>query len=304
MQSDLYDIITEALGVGVVSARPLSGGCIGEVYRVELEGVVGEGATSVVVAKVDEGRDPRLDIEGFMLQYLAEHSALPVPRVLHSAERLLIMEYVDGDSHFSGGAQRHAADLLAVLHGTRGRDSVKGFGLECPTLIGGLDQPNAWTDSWVSFFGEHRILYMAEEGLREGRVTRAVYKRLKGLVRRLAEFIDEPEHPSLLHGDVWTTNVLADSKGITAFLDPAVYYGHPEIELAFITLFSTFGQPFFDRYDEQLPIRPGFFEGAGLGGHTPGRKDIYNIYPLLVHARLFGSSYLSGIEGTLDGLGL
>ena len=259
MQSNLYDIITEALGVRVVSARPLSGGCIGEVYRVELEAPVGDGGTSFVVAKVDQGRDPRLDIAGFMLRYLAEHSALPVPRALHSAEKLLIMECVAGDSDFSGGAQQHAADLLAGLHGIRPPESSAGFGLQCATLIGGLDQPNDWSEGWVTFFAEQRILYMVEEGLREGRVTRAVYKRLKNLVNRLDEFIDEPKYPALLHGDVWTTNVLADGTRITAFLDPAVYYGHPEIERAFITLFSTIGRPFFDRYDAQRTILPGFF---------------------------------------------
>lgn len=303
MQSDLYDIIAEALGVRVVSVRSLQGGCIGEVYRVELEGPVGEGGAAVAVVKVDSGADPRLDIEGFMLQYLAEHSAVPVPGVLHSAERLLIMEYVDGDSHFSRGAEEHAADLLATLHRGGPRDEAKGFGLHRATLIGGLDQPNPWCDAWVTFFAEHRILYMAGEGVREGRVSRGVYKRLTSLVNRLDDFIGEPAHPSLLHGDVWTTNVLADDNRITGFLDPAIYYGHPEIELAFITLFSTFGQRFFDCYDAQCPIAPGFFAGAGVGKHTPGRKDIYNIYPLLVHTRLFGSSYLGAIEGTLGGLG-
>ena len=119
-------------------------------------------------------------------------------------------------------------------------------------------------------------------------------KRVESFAANLGEFIEEPEHPSLLHGDIWTTNVLAANGHISAFLDPAVYYGHPEIELAFITLFSTFGTPFFDAYHALRPIRPGFFET---------RRDIYNLYPLLVHARLFGASYLSSVESTLARLG-
>jgi fructosamine-3-kinase len=301
MRSDLYEILAEALGVRVKGTRPLSGGCIGEVYRVDLAEPVGNGGATTVVAKVDGGDDPRLDVEGFMLGYLAEHSALPVPGVLYSSDKLLVMEHIVGDSHFSPGAEAHAADLLAELHGVGSSDGR--FGLSRTTLIGALDQPNPWGDSWANFFAESRLLYMAEEGVREGRVTQAVYKRLLKLANRLDDFIDEPGHPSLLHGDVWTTNVLASGDQITGFLDPAVYYGHPEIELAFITLFSTFGQAFFDRYDAQRPIPAGFFQGAGVGAHTPGRRDIYNIYPLVAHARLFGSSYLSGIEHTLGGLG-
>ena len=86
---------------------------------------------------------------------------------------------------------------------------------------------------------------------------------------------------------------LSDGR-VTAFIDPAVYYGHPETELAFITLFNTFGDPFFDAYHALRPIRPGFFEL---------RRDIHNLYPLLVHARLFGSSYLDGVERVIARLG-
>ena len=125
-------------------------------------------------------------------------------------------------------------------------------------------------------------------------MSSALLKRIERFAGDLHQFIDEPEHPSLLHGDVWTTNVLATGGKISGFIDPAVYYGHPEIELAFTTLFSTFGQAFFDAYHALRPIPDGFFET---------RRDVYNLYPLLVHARLFGSSYLNSVEGTIARLG-
>jgi fructosamine-3-kinase len=122
-------------------------------------------------------------------------------------------------------------------------------------------------------------------------MDRDTLRRIDRFSEGLDRLIEEPDHPSLLHGDVWTTNVLAEGDRITGFFDPAVYYGHPEIELAFITLFSTFGEAFFRRYDELRGIRPGFFEV---------RRGIYNLYPLLVHVRLFGGGYLSGVERVLD----
>jgi fructosamine-3-kinase len=281
---DLYVLVQDAIGERVQSARPMGGGCVGEVYALRLEN--GQRA----VAKVDRGATPRLDVESFMLRYLKEHGVLPVPAVLYAAPNLLIMEHMDGDSQFSAQAERHAAELLAETHAMRG----SAYGLARPTLIGALHQPNPWTDSWVAFFRDERLLYMSEEALRERRMPPALFDRIRAFARRIDEYIEEPEHPSLLHGDVWTTNVLASGARITAFLDPAVYYGHPEIELAFITLFSTFGPAFFERYQQLRPIRPGFFET---------RRDIYNFYPLLVHARLFGASYLSGIDRTLARLG-
>ena len=284
MCADLIHVITERLGRPAESCRALGGGCVGEVYRVRMK----DGAD--IVVKHDARSSPALDIEGFMLCYLAEHSALPVPRVLHSSPDLLAMECIDGESRFDANAQHHAAELLAALHEVR----APQYGLDRATLIGGLHQPNPWTDSWVDFFRDQRLLHMADKALEERVMPAALHRRIHRFAERLHEFIDEPAHPSLLHGDVWTTNVLARGGRITGFIDPAVYHGHPEIELAFITLFNTFGTPFFDAYHALRPIAPGFFER---------RRDIYNLYPLLVHTRLFGASYLSGIEQTLARLG-
>ena len=281
---DLYSEIGKVVGNEVTDIASLSGGCIGQVYQVEMAG----GETAVV--KVDDGPQPKLDIEGYMLQYLADNSDLPVPQIIYSVPRLLVMSFLPGGSSFSEEAQAHAAELLAALHNI----SSPAFGLEKDTLIGGLHQPNPWTDSWLEFFCQHRLLYMAGEGVRVGRLPRSMQPRLEKLCEQIDRWLTEPEHPSLLHGDVWTTNILAQNGRITGFIDPAVYYGHPEIELAFSTLFGTFGQPFFNRYQQLRPILPGFFEE---------RCDIYNLYPLLVHVRLFGGGYVHSVDRTLRRLG-
>jgi len=104
----------------------------------------------------------------------------------------------------------------------------------------------------------------------------------------------EPVRPSLIHGDMWGGNVLAANGMITGFIDPALYFADPEIELAFTTLFSTFGDTFFSRYNEHRPLAPGFFEE---------RRDLYNLYPLLVHVRLFGGSYVDSVDGILRKFG-
>jgi fructosamine-3-kinase len=284
MPLELDDRIESALGSRPSRRAALAGGCIGEVYRVELE--VGRS----VVIKVDDGGSPKLDIEGYMLRYLRARSALPVPEVLHCEPDLLAMTFIDGDSHFTSPSQEHAAELLASLHGIVG----DAHGLERDTLIGGLHQPNPATASWLEFFREQRLLHMARKAHQEGRMPAATLKRLESLADNVDRWLIEPPRPSLLHGDVWTTNVLAERGRITGFIDPAVYYGHPEIELAFTTLFGTFGDAFFRLYHELRPIPDGFFEE---------RRDIYNLYPLLVHVRLFGGGYLGSVEQTLRRLG-
>lgn len=281
--SSWRETVERVTGRRIARAAPLPGGCIAEVWRADL------GGGRSVVAKVAAGGGT-LEVEGFMLGHLAERSPLPVPRVLHAEGSLLLLEFVQGESRFSAAAEAHAASLLAELHARPG----PCFGFTRDTLIGPLRQPNPRTGSWVAFFREQRLLLMADVAARSGHLPPATNERVRRLAEDLGSLIDEPECPSLLHGDVWTTNVLARGDEIAAFLDPAIYWGHPEAELAFITLFDTFGDTFFERYNRLRPIRGGFFER---------RRHIYNLYPLLVHTALFGPGYASQVSENLRRLG-
>lgn len=280
--------ISEIMNQPVNALQPLHGGMIGQVYGVTLT----DGRK--VVAKVAESSAAKLRMEGFMLRYLGEHSPLPVPQVLHSDDTLLLMTFIEGNSQFDAAAQRHAAELVAALHSVRAEKFGFAHDSVTDTIIATLDQPNPLTDSWIDFFRDHRLLYMARVAREYDTLPGSLYDRIERFAARLGDFLLEPDHPSLLHGDMWTTNILAQNGRITGFVDPAIYYGHPEIELAFSRLFDTFGAHFFKRYHELRPIPDGFFET---------RRDIYNLYPLLVHVRLFGESYVHGIERTLQRFG-
>jgi fructosamine-3-kinase len=276
--------VETTLGECLKSARPM-GGCIGEVYRVELD----DGTP--LVAKVDTGGGAQLDREAYMLRYLREKSDLPVPEVYHGSETLLLMEFVEGSSRFSDGAERHAAGLLAALHNI----TADAYGHERSTLIGSLDQPNPWTSDWATFFREQRLLYLARVACDAGRLPAEDVGRLERLGWRLEDLIGEPNPPALVHGDVWSANVLAKGNRITAFLDPALYYGDPEIELSFISLFESFGAAFFERYGEIRGIDRHFYET---------RRELYNLYPLLVHVYFFGGGYLDSVRNVLARFGL
>lgn len=281
---DLRGRIGAAAGLEISSIRPLSGGSVAQVFLVDLS----DGTR--IVAKQDPGSVGLLAVEGDMLRYLAENSDLPVPGVLHSDNELLIIEFVAGSNQFTANAQRHAAELLASLHGI----AAPAFGFEHDTLIGGLHQPNPWTRSWLSFFREQRLHYMGREALRAGRLPGAVFARLEAFAANLDRWLDEPDSPSLIHGDAWGGNIMATTNRISAFVDPAIYFAHAEIELAFTTLFGTFDDSFFSKYQEIRPIKPGFMEE---------RRLIYNLYPLLVHVRLFGGGYVRSVSDTLARFG-
>ncbi len=276
------EAVRAATGRAPKALRALPGGCIAEVYKVELDG----GAACVAKIAPEGG----LSLEAEMLAYLARESELPVPALLHAADDLLLMDYIETSGGLDAGAEAHAAELLAALHGK----TAPAFGFERETLIGALPQPNPWTESWLDFFREQRLLYMARLAAKRGRLPAETRRQLEAFCGKLDRYLEEPAAPSLIHGDMWGGNVLTRAGRIAGFVDPAIYYADPEIELAFSTLFGTFGEAFFHRYQELRPLAPGFFEA---------RRDIYNLYPLLVHTALFGGHYADSVARILERYG-
>ena len=277
---DLTSRVEQARGRRVTEWQSLAGGCVGDVRVARFD----DGSSCV--AKLAPGGG--LAIEGWMLVYLAERSRLPVPRVLHAEETVLLLELVENDGgRQSGEEEIGAADRLAELHSV----SSSEFGLERDTVIAGLPQPNTCSASWLELFRDRRLHFMGRRAQKAGGISSGTFARLERLCARLSDFIEEPEAPSLIHGDVWSGNVLVRDGRVVAFIDPAIYYADPEIELAFISLFSTFGERFYARYRERRGLSAEFFAT---------RRDLYNLYPLLVHATLFGGGYGASVARTLE----
>lgn len=264
--------IEAALGRPIARAVPLGGGSVGPAWRLDFAD-----GSAPLVAKLDAAHG-KLDLEGWMLGELARLSALPVPAVVHAAPDILILEHIASGGGIGASAEIDAADHLARLHGR----TAPRYGLARDTLIGALDQPNAPSDDWLSFFRDRRLMAMGRlardrDGLPEG-----CFARLERLCARLDRFVAEPARPALIHGDVWGGNVQVRDGRVAGFIDPAICYADPEIELAYTTMFHTFGPRFFARYAEHRPIDPAFFEV---------RREVYLLYPILVHAALFGAGY-------------
>jgi len=283
MNPGLADAIERLVGRRPSRLAPLGGGCIAPVHRCDFAG----GAT-LVAKQPSPGRT--LDCEAWMLRYLKAESALPVPAVIAAAPDLLIIDYIDAGGALDARAEAHLAELLAALHAIRGPH----FGFARATVIGPLDQPNPPATSWLEFFRDHRLLHRAAAADAKGRLPARLFARIETLAGKLERWIEAPAHPALIHGDCWSGNVLAKAGRVAGLIDPAIHWADPEIELAFGMLFGPMGAAFFRRYGEISPIRPGFFEA---------RRDLYNLYPLLVHAELFGGSYTNAIARTLDRFG-
>lgn len=284
-------ILFLALGqdVQVIETQFLAGGDINTAAQV----FSSEGVFFIKWNELHQHVDDRHDLfeaEARGLALLSRTDAFRIPAVIGHGEQqgraYLILEYIDtgqpGLTYWEELGQS-----LALLHS----HTQPKFGLSFNNYIGSLPQANPLTTNGHEFFFEHRLLPQAGMALYKGLLSKPLYDRLLSLRDKLPDLLPN-ERPALLHGDLWSGNVLITEQGNPALIDPAVYYGFREAELAFTKLFGGFDRRFYDAYNEAFPLEDSFED----------RIAIYNLYPLLVHLNLFGSGYLSGIERTLQSL--
>ncbi len=273
----------------IVKITYLEGGSAGEVWQVDLANgskVIAKTAIADNNAYAGDNNNSNLNIEAYMLRFLTKYTCLPLPKIISDDKDLLIMEMIINDGSSSIYIDTQAANHLVKLHNI----TNDKFGFDRNTLIGPLLQPNIFSNDWISFFANYRLRYFGDLCFKHNKLPQASYEKLLKLCDRLDNYLIEPNAPSLIHGDLWAGNILTNNGKIAAFIDPAIYYANREIELAYIILFNSFGQSFFDRYQEQYKLDNDFFDV---------RAEIYNLYPLLVHVALYGGDYVKSVHRTL-----
>lgn len=227
------------------------------------------------------------DFEARSLQDISKATFLKVPEVFqtgsYQGQNYLLMEWIDSKSRQSSFWEG-LGEGLAQLH----MNTQSSFGLYSDNYIASLPQLNKKSNSWAEFFVDNRLDPLAGKAYYEGYFTLDFYKKFQKIYPLINQLIPT-ERPAFLHGDLWSGNVLVDDQGKPCLIDPATYYGHREMDIAFSKLFGGFDPVFYQVYEEVFPLEPDFDE----------RMDIHNLYPLLVHVLLFGESYVAGISKTL-----
>lgn len=283
----LKEKLRELLGEAVARSEPLAGGDINRALRLTLQ------SGRRVFAKTHASAAPGMftrEAEG--LAWLAEAGALRVPRVLAASEAdkrgpaCLVLELIEARPR-----ARNYDELLgrglAALH----RRGAPSFGLAHDNYLASLPQDNTPCPTWPEFYAERRLLPLLARAERAGLVPSRLSARLRDLCEHMADFCGDPEPPARLHGDLWGGNVIAADGGEPCLIDPAVYGGQREVDLAMMRLFGGFSERVFDAYHEAYPLTPGHAE----------RVALYQLYPLLAHVNLFGGSYVGQLERALSG---
>jgi fructosamine-3-kinase len=280
----LRRVLESSLGASVSHSVPVGGGSICHAAKIALT----DGRT--VLVKWRDGLPGMFTAERRGLELLRAADALRTPAVLAQQEAsaegpaFIAMEWL-GRGATTEAVAEALGQGLARLHRTIG----PAFGLDHPNFIGANPQRNTPADNWVEFFGGQRLGFQLELLGKNGHLTAGRRRGLERLINRLGDWLPAQPEASLLHGDLWGGNWLVTADGVPALIDPAVYYGHREAELAFTELFGGFSATFYAAYAQTWP----------LDGDYRERKDLYNLYHLLNHLNLFGEGYGSGVDAIL-----
>jgi fructosamine-3-kinase len=268
----LADRAEQLLGAAVVSTTPVAGGDVCTATRLRLS----DGRSALIKTR-PHAPVGFFEAEARGLRWLAEPGVAEVAEVLGVTEDCIVLGWIE-PSRPSPESAVALGRMLAPLHDS----GAETFGAEQDGFIGSLPLPNRPADTWPEFFAVRRILPYLKLAADRGRIEPAGIAAVESVVRRIVDLAGPPEPPARIHGDLWSGNIVWTAERHAVLVDPAAHGGHRETDLAMLALF---GLPQLARvqaaYQEVHPLADGWEE----------RQPLHQLFPLLVHAALFGGRY-------------
>lgn len=297
-----YSSLEEALvslfgaGIKIIRSERISGGDINDAFRLRLSD-----GTSIFMKSNDKRNLSFFTAEVSGLYAIRQTGAIGTPHLLcygtdeaGGGISFLLMEFITGGIRAANYWEIFARQLAKMHRAETGGFVPEGkYGFSGDNYIGAGLQANNAHSTWTGFYRECRLEPQFRRA--ERYFPQAHKKKIIRLLDHLGDFLIEPEQPSLLHGDLWSGNVLTGDDGRAWLIDPAVYVGHAEADIAMTELFGGFPGEFYAAYKEAANektcgIQPGYDE----------RRGLYNLYHLLNHLNLFGRSYYSSVKHIVD----
>jgi len=266
------------LSLKIFSSTPLSGGDINDVFLMETNN--GRMVVKINSASAFPGM---FEAEKEGLDALRNTDAIKVPEVIlagnYNDVAYLVLEYIPPGQK-KENFWEDFGKKMALLH----QNTNKNFGFYNSNYIGSLRQSNEWCTSTSEFYISQRLSPQFKMAL----ANDYSFKNLSTFYKKLEEIIPE-ENASLIHGDLWNGNYLVNNHGRACLIDPSVSYCHREMDIAMMHLFGGFSEALFNVYNEIFPLQENWKK----------RLDIWQLYYLLVHLNLFGSSYYGSVNKIL-----
>ncbi|MFY0697363.1 MAG: fructosamine kinase family protein [Balneola sp.] len=275
----IRSVIELKLDDEIISSKTQSGGDINNASIIKLSD--GE---SLFLKWNSFAPDHMFETESKGLKILSDaNTDLVIPEVVEVGKNFLLLSLLIPGSGNSGSAYGFGTEL-AKLH----QHSAETFGLNHDNFIGKLPQSNHQHQNWADFFVSERIEPQIKLGIQTGKLESDLIPIVDALHKTVQDLFPN-EQPALLHGDLWSRNYMFTKSGAASIYDPAIYYGHREMDIAMTRLFGGFSSDFYEGYNSEYPLADGFED----------RIELCNLYPVLVHANLFGGGYVSRVNEIL-----
>ena len=279
----LQSFLSQKLQNPVLEIKSVGGGCINQTYKITT-------ADKYFFCKLNSAsKFPHLfEKEKNGLELIQKYNVIKTPGIIDSSiignEQILTLEWIE-EGNRNDEFWKTFGQQLAALH----QINTEEFGLKEDNYMGSVPQINRQEKNWVLFFRANRLEPLVKLCVNKNLLQPKHQEQFEILYQRLPQIFDN-EKPALIHGDLWSGNYMCDKKGMPVLIDPAVYFGHRSVDLAMTTLFGGFHKSFYQAYHHYFPLPENYRE----------QWNACNLYPLLIHLYLFGKSYLSKIEQTLD----
>ncbi len=276
--NDILTIIENHLDEKIIAKSGVGGGCISNALQLTTS------SGKKYFAKINNSAPKDMfSKEANGLLELSKASVIKVPSVIFCDESFILLEYIEPASEANNFFEDFGRKF-AMLHQHRAAE----FGFFEDNYIGSTRQANTASveekNDWIKFYFNKRILFQYKLAEKNGFATSELRNGISMLENKIEEILlSEDKFPSLLHGDLWSGNFIIGEDGKVCLIDPAVYYGSREADLAMTKLFGGFPAAFYKAYNEYFPLSPGF----------EYRENLYKLYHVLNHLNLFGSSYYS-----------
>ena len=279
LSTTIRNKIEEKSGTKIKSVSSVSGGCISSAYR-----ITDENGNNYFLKCNPSPKDLFIK-ESNGLTELKKADLIRVPEVIDSNEEFLLTEFIASGSRSKNFFENFGRSF-AQLHKYTG----KKFGFYENNYIGSNPQLNipikSEENDWVAFYFNKRILFQFKLAEKNGYAKKELIEGISFLEKNIHKIIgDSLEPPSLLHGDLWSGNYIIDENGNACLIDPAVYYGNREADLAMTKLFGGFSNEFYISYNDSYPLKEGY----------EYRENLYKLYHVLNHLNIFGTSYYSHV---------
>ena len=275
--------IAEIIGEKIKAFRPVSGGDISKAFLLET-------SQNRYFLKVNNHQEAlaMFQAEKLGLETIYKTNTIAVPEVFYCGtfenQSLLLLEYIENKSPEKKDFQK-LGTKLAALHNI----SQTSFGFTSDNYIGKLFQSNKLHLKWEDFYCHERILPQLILAKSKGLLSKNEIPEITNLLKVLKD-ISNNVTPSLLHGDLWSGNYIISTDGTPYLIDPAIYFGHNEVDIAMSKLFGGFDKSFYEAYQDYYPV----------GENSSASIDLYQLYYLLVHLNMFGNSYYGRVKGILS----